>query len=286
MLHGALDHRPCFVRAATDRVLPLRGPWTGALAPDASTLFRQSLCALRIAPLDLKHGYFGRYFRDRNDLLDVVPVIAKFKVWPILAALFVLMHISEAHSSGIQRCPGAYGGTVWHDCIGIYTFLNGTQYMGKFRNNKFHGWGLLVSPHRGTCVGFSNKGKIVAKKCLPKPHAGSPSSPRIQERLRNKPIPLKLIGYPPDLGINIPNLLNMSLGPSSVFRVRRCDPRFAFRGPWSGGLAPMHPAPVASGDDGVLARGAFTGFCVAPLARPTGPEPRATARVDEFFAVN
>ena len=99
--------------------LTLRGPWTGALAPDASTLFRQSLCALRITPLDLKHGYFGRYFRDRNDLLDVVPVIAKFKVWPILAALFVLMHISAAESSGIPRCPGAYGGGVWNDCLVI-----------------------------------------------------------------------------------------------------------------------------------------------------------------------
>ena len=94
------------------------------------------------------------------------------------------------------------------------------------------------------------------------------------------------MGYPPDLGINISNLLDVSLGPSSVFRVCCRGPRSAFRGPWSGGLAPMHPAPVASGDDGVLARGAFTRFCMAPLARPTGPEPRTTAGVDEFFAVN
>ena len=174
MLHGALDHRPCFVRAATDRVLPLRGPWTGAVAPDASTLFRQSLCALRITPLDLKHGYFGRYFRDRNDLLDVVPVIAKFKVWPILAALFVLMHISAAESSGIPRCPGAYGGAVWNDCLGIYTFPDGTQYIGKFRNSKFHGWGVLVSQHRGTCIGFFKRGKFVGR-CL---HRYSEASPR------------------------------------------------------------------------------------------------------------
>ena len=104
--------------------------------------------------------------------------------------------------------------------------------------------------------------------------------------LRNKPTKPKFIRYPPDLGVYIPNLLDVSPGPSSVFRVRCCGPRFALRGPWAGGLAPMHPAPVASGDDGVLARGAFTGFCMAPLARPTGPEPRTTAGVDEFFAVN
>jgi hypothetical protein len=71
-----------------------------------------------------------------------------------------------------------------------------------------------------------------------------------------------------------------------VFRVRRCDPRFALRGPWAGGLAPMHPTPVASGDDGVLAGGAFTGFCMAPLARPTRPEPRTTARFNEIFSVS
>jgi hypothetical protein len=71
-----------------------------------------------------------------------------------------------------------------------------------------------------------------------------------------------------------------------VFRVRRCGLRFTLHGPWSGGLAPMHPTSVASSDDGVLARRAFARFRVAPLARPTGPEPRITARVDQFFAVN
>ena len=103
---------------------------------------------------------------------------------------------------------------------------------------------------------------------------------------RNKPAALEFISNPPDLGVDIPNLLYVSLGPSSVFRVRCCDPRFAFRGPWSGGLAPMHPTSVASSDDWVLAGGTFTRFSVAPLARPTGPEPRITARVDEFFTVN
>ena len=68
-----------------------------------------------------------------------------------------------------------------------------------------------------------------------------------------------------------------------MLRVRRSGPRLAFSGPWSGGLAPLHPASVASGDDGVLAGRAFTGFSQAPLARPTGPKPRTTAGFNEIL---
>jgi hypothetical protein len=71
-----------------------------------------------------------------------------------------------------------------------------------------------------------------------------------------------------------------------VLRVRRSGPRSAFGCPWSGGLAAMHPTPVTSSDDRVLARGAFARFCEASLARPFGPEPRTTARVDELFSVS
>ena len=88
----------------------------------------------------------------------------------------------------------------------------------------------------------------------------------------NKPTKPKLIGYPPDLGINIPNLLHVSLGPSSVFSLRRRDPRFALRGPRTCGLAAVHAAPVPVRDDGVLAGRALTRFCEAPLARPVGAE--------------
>lgn len=103
--------------------------------------------------------------------------------------------------------------------------------------------------------------------------------------LRNEPTKPKFIRYPPDISINIPDLLQVSLGPSSVFRVRCCGPRFALRGPWSGGLPAMHPTPVTSGDDRVLAGCSLSSFSEAPLARPTGPEPRATARVYQRFMV-
>lgn len=71
-----------------------------------------------------------------------------------------------------------------------------------------------------------------------------------------------------------------------MLRMRRDYPRLTFRGPWSGGLASMHPTPVPSGDDGVLAGGAFAGFCSAPLARPCGPEPRGTSCIDKLIVVN
>ena len=70
-----------------------------------------------------------------------------------------------------------------------------------------------------------------------------------------------------------------------MFRVRRCGPSFSLRGPWAGGLAAVHPTPVASCDDRVLARGALTRLGVAPLARPVGAEPRATARVYQRFMI-
>lgn len=83
-----------------------------------------------------------------------------------------------------------------------------------------------------------------------------------------------------------PDPCNMGLGPSSVLHVPRYGSRLAFGGPWSGALATMHPAPVAVGDDGVLARRSFAGFSQAPLAWPMGPEPRTTASFNELFAVN
>ena len=94
------------------------------------------------------------------------------------------------------------------------------------------------------------------------------------------------MGYPPNLRIYILNLFNVALGPSSVSQVGGRDPRSSLLGPWTGRFAPMHPTPVPSGYDGVLAGGAFARFCIAPSARPMGPEPRTTARFDEFISVN
>jgi hypothetical protein len=71
--------------------------------------------------------------------------MAQYKEGAILPALCVLMHISAAEGSGTSLCPEAYGRAVWNDCLGIYNFPDGTKYVGKFRNNKFHGWGLIAA---------------------------------------------------------------------------------------------------------------------------------------------
>ncbi|MBI78655.1 MAG: hypothetical protein CMM53_12940 [Rhodospirillaceae bacterium] len=83
-------------------------------------------------------------------------------------ALCILMHVSYAESSAAFFCPGTYNITPWNNCLGVYMFPDGTKYIGSFRKNKFHGWGALVSPRRGTCFGFFKKGKMVEKKCLEK----------------------------------------------------------------------------------------------------------------------
>ena len=62
-------------------------------------------------------------------------------------------------------------------------------------------------------------------------------------------------------------------------------PRFTFRGPRASALAPVHSATIASGDNRVLAGCTFSRFRVAPVARPTGPEPRAAARVYQRFMI-
>jgi hypothetical protein len=47
----------------------------------------------------------------------------------------------------------------------------------------------------------------------------------------------------------------------------------------------MHTAPVPVRDYGVLTGRPLAGFSQAPLARPTGPEPRATARFNQRFSI-
>ena len=86
---------------------------------------------------------------------------------------------------------------------------------------------------------------------------------------------------PPDLGINVPNPLNMSLGPSPVFRVRCCDTRLSFRGPWACAQAAMQPTPALSFEGRLLARGASACFSEAAFARPIATKTRCPADFDQ-----
>jgi len=106
------------------------------------------------------------------------------------------------------------------------------------------------------------------------------------KHLGNKPVPLKLVSNPPQLGIDRLNPLHVLPGPPPMLRVRRYCPCFAFRCSWSGGLATVHPAPVPVCDDGVLAGRALASFSETPLTRPMGTEPRCHTRFDELLMVN
>ena len=90
--------------------------------------------------------------------------------------------------------------------------------------------------------------------------------------LRNKPVPPQLVCNPPDLSINIPDLLDMSLGPSSVFRVRLSGPRLALRGPWAGRPTTMQLTAGAIFDGRVLTGCPLAGLCAASPPRPIRTE--------------
>ena len=71
-----------------------------------------------------------------------------------------------------------------------------------------------------------------------------------------------------------------------MLRVRRYRPCLAFRCPWSGALAAVHPAPVGAPNGGVLAERVSTGFSQASRARPIRSKTRCHAGFDKFCVVN
>jgi len=77
----------------------------------------------------------------------------------------------------------------------------------------------------------------------------------------------------------------MRLASSPVLGVCRYGAGLAFRCPWPGGLAAVHPAPVPVCDDGVSAGRALAGFCQASRALPTRPKTRCTARLEQLLAI-
>ena len=78
----------------------------------------------------------------------------------------------------------------------------------------------------------------------------------------------------------------MGTASSSVLRVRCYGTRLTLRGPRSGGLATVHPAPLFPSNGRVLTARTLTGFRKAAFARPLGPEPRTAARLDQVVCVS
>ena len=50
---------------------------------------------------------------------------------------------------------------IW--TIGVYTFFDGTKYEGNFRNNKFHGKGVLYTNEGTVYNGTWKNGKMTGK---------------------------------------------------------------------------------------------------------------------------
>jgi len=106
------------------------------------------------------------------------------------------------------------------------------------------------------------------------------------KHLGNKAGQLKLVGNPPQFGIDRLDLLHVLPGPSPVLRVRCYGPGLAFRGSWSSAPAAMQLAAGSTSNGGVLAKCSSTGFSQASRARPTRPKTRCHARFDKFCVVN
>jgi len=106
------------------------------------------------------------------------------------------------------------------------------------------------------------------------------------KHLGNKAGPLKLVGKPPQFGIDSLDLLHVLPGPSSVLRMRRYGPGLAFRGSWSSAPAAVQSAPVPALKRRLLAGRAPTCLGKASPARPVDPETRCLARFDKILVVS
>ena len=95
--------------------------------------------------------------------------------------------------------------------------------------------------------------------------------------LAEQPRPLAFKGDLPQLRIDLSDPCNVSLGPSSVLRMRGSGPCLALRRPWSGRPAAMQPTPGLSFEGRLLAGGAPAGFSEAALARPIATKTRCPA---------
>ena len=61
------------------------------------------------------------------------------KIVLFIASFFLF--ISSAYA--LPQCPGEWS-VRWHLCQGTYTFANGAQYVGEWRDDKNHGQGTLT----------------------------------------------------------------------------------------------------------------------------------------------
>ena len=55
----------------------------------------------------------------------------------LLVAQLLLVHVTSVVA--LPECPGNYNKTTWTNCEGTHHFVNGTKYVGEYKNGMRHG---------------------------------------------------------------------------------------------------------------------------------------------------
>lgn len=85
----------------------------------------------------------------------------------ILIAIAVLMGNSK-NGFAQPRCPENDSRANWTNCLGEWSEINGNQYVGEFRDGKYHGQGKLFSGGFNDKEGIWENGRFQDAKRLRK----------------------------------------------------------------------------------------------------------------------
>ena len=82
-------------------------------------------------------------------------IIKSMKICLVILALFSV----AATASDLPDCPQ----NVYHNCISTYTYTNGGQYVGEWKNRKKHGQGILTTADGRKYIGEFKDGNFDGK---------------------------------------------------------------------------------------------------------------------------
>ena len=85
----------------------------------------------------------------------------------LVRSLFLVLLLSAAESWALPPCPGSWDQSTWTNCQGTLTAPHGDQYVGEFKDDRFHGQGTFTYAGGETkYVGAFKDGKSKGKGCL------------------------------------------------------------------------------------------------------------------------
>ena len=80
-----------------------------------------------------------------------------------LSTKIILMCVALMFSAGgafaLPNCQGSYSSVTWTNCFGAYTWADGNNYVGEFRDGKLTGRGTYTLPNGEKYVGEFRDGK-------------------------------------------------------------------------------------------------------------------------------